>query len=187
MSGLNVVFRDLDQQRVRYQAMVHRVGGQAASLAFARAMNHEGRKGHTAVKKTLRKETSIKIAHINKAVSFHTASPKTLKTVIKGYGSEIPLRYFGAKQFKYGVRARVWGKNQRFLGAFVVASKGGTVFKNIRTWNSKSKRNNQIEKLFGPSIPKEMMRDAIVNAFMGTTSNVADRAMHELSRILTVH
>lgn len=178
------ILRSLDQQAIRFEAMVWRAGEKPARRAFARALNHEGAKAHTLVKRTLRKETSIKIGDINRAVSFHKAGDQTLKTVTRATGAPIPLRYFGARQFKYGVAATVWGRRQKFPSAFIVKSLGGGVFKNTRGWNAKAKRFNAIEKLYGPSIPKEMLEDAVVNAFLGSTDHVATRAMHELNRIL---
>lgn len=176
--------RSLDKQAIRFEAMIWRVGEKPARLAFARAMNHEGAKANTIVKRTIRKQSSIKIAHINSAVSFHKAGTETLRTVIRGTGAPIPLRYFGARQFKYGVGATVWGRRQRFPGAFIIGSLGGGVFKNTGGWSAKSKRFNAIEKMYGPSIPNEMLSASVVLAFSETGNSVATRAMHELRRIL---
>jgi len=181
---MSFILRSLDKQAISFEAMVWRVGEKPARRAFARALNHEGKKAHTVIKRKLRDQTSIKISDINRAVSVHKAGDQTLRTVTRGTGAPIPLRYFGARQFKYGVSAKVWGKRQRFPGAFIVKSLGGGVFKNTRGWNSKTKRFNAIEKLYGPSIPKEMLEDAVVNAFVASTDKVAQRAIHELNRIL---
>ncbi len=184
MAGISYALRHLDRQSLRFEAMAFRVGEGNARLAFARALNHEGAKATTVVKKQLRAQSSIKIAHINKAVSFHKAGRQTLKTIIRGTGAPIPLRYFGARQFKYGVRAKVWGRSQRFAGAFIIGKLGGNVFKNTRGWNAKAGRFNQIEKMYGPSIPKEMLTREVKDAFMGSADNVSSRALHELNRIL---
>ena len=40
--------------------------------------------------------------------------------------------------------------------------------------------------MYGPSVPKEMVKDATLEAFEQSTNDVATRAMHELSRILKV-
>lgn len=184
MAGIGIALRSLDRQAIIFESMVKRVGEKPARRAFARAMNHEGKKANTAVKRALRKQTSVRIADINKAVRFHSAGENTLRTVIKATGAQIPLRYFNPRQFKYGVRATVWGKSQRFEHAFIVKSLAGGVFKNTGGWNAKQKRFNALEKLWGPAIPKEMMDDKIVDAFMGYGDKVAERAMHELSRIL---
>jgi hypothetical protein len=179
-----VTVRTDDAALLSFEAAVHRVGQVSARTAFARAMNHEGRKGTTALKRMLRKTTSVRISHINEAISFHPASKYTLKTIVRGIHRPISLRYFGPRQFKYGVRAKVWGRAQRYKGAFIVRSLGGSVFKNTGGFNRKSGRNNAIEKLWGPIIPKEMITTEVEAAFLAPMNNVADRAAHELSRIL---
>ncbi len=181
---MSVVLRLLDRQAILFEAMLFKVGDKPAKRAFARSLNHEGKKAHTAVKRKLRDETSIKIGEISRSVVFVKAGDNSLRAIVRGTGSEIPLRDFGARQFKYGVAAKVWGKRQRFPGAFIVDSIGGNVFKNTRGWNAKAKRFNAIEKLYGPSIPKEMLEDTVVEVFSNIADGVSDRAMHELSRIL---
>jgi hypothetical protein len=185
MASFGFAFRSADRNAIKFEAMVQRVGQGDARKAFSRALNHEGKKAHTLVKRTLRQATSINIGHIGKAVSFHKAGQRTLKTVTRGTGAAVPLRYFGARQFKYGVGARVWGRPQRFPHAFIVRSIAGNVFKNTGEYSKKSRRNNAIQKLWGPSIPKEMLKPKVVDAFKGSANNVAERAMHELNRILT--
>lgn len=186
MASLGIHFRQLDRQAINFEAMVTRVGSNDARTAFARALNHEGRKGNTAVKRQIRQATSIKLKDVQKAIRFHTAGKQTLKTVNRAYGGAIPLRYFGARQFKYGVSATVWGKKQKFPGAFIVKSIAGNVFKNTGGFNAKAKRNNQIEKMFGPHIPKEMLKPDVIAAFNSFGDHVGARALHELKRILTV-
>ena len=39
---MNVILRDLNQTRVHFEAAIHRVGEQAATRAFNRALNSEG-------------------------------------------------------------------------------------------------------------------------------------------------
>lgn len=181
---MGAIIRSLDRQAIIFEAAVTKAGEKPARRAFSRAINHEGKKAHTIVKKVLAKETSIKRSEIAKAVVYIRAGDNSLRAIIRGSGSEIPLRDFGARQFKYGVAARVWGTRQRFPGAFIVKSLGENVFKNTGGWNQKAKRFNAIEKLYGPSIPKEMMEAAVVEAFTKSADGVADRALHELNRIL---
>lgn len=181
---MQTMIRRLDKETIRMEALVYAIGEGEAKKVFARAMNHEGKKGYTAVRRKLNKQTSIKVKDIRRAVGWHPASYKTLKAAIRATGRPFSLRYFGARQFRYGVRARVWGKSQRFEGAFMVASLGNTVFKNTGGFNKKSRRNNAIEKLWGPSLPKELLTDEVVDVFRGKTDDISDRAAHELQRIL---
>lgn len=181
---MQVVTRLLDKQTVRFEALVYEIGQEKARQVFYRSINHSTAKAYTAVNRQIRTQTSIKVSDVKKAVNWHRASRRTLRAVIRATGAHISLRYFGPKQFKYGVRARVWGRSQRFPSAFMVASLGNTVFKNTRGFNRKSGRNNAIEKLWGPSIPKELLTDAVVAAFEDRTDDIAERAAHELQRII---
>lgn len=187
MAGLGVKFelRLLDQQSIIYEATAQRLGRDAADTAFYRALNHTGKKALTQVKRDLVKATSIKYGDVSKALKKTAAYKGNLKYTIEASGRPIPLGSFsGARQTKKGVTLKVWGRKQLFKSAFIVASLGGQVFKNVRGWNSKAGRYNQIEKLFGPSIPEEMLRPAVTKNFHKAGDNVATRARHELNRIL---
>jgi hypothetical protein len=177
---VQVVIKELDQTRIRYEAMVQEVGEGAAALAFSRALNHEGRKSFTAVKRSLRKQTDIPPFMITASMAFKSSSQRNLRTIISGSGKELPLRLFKPSQFNYGVRAKVWGKHQTYRSAFIVAKYGGNVF------HRTSKKRFPIQRMFGPSIPKEMVKDETLETFEQSGNAVMDRAMHELSRILKV-
>ena len=180
-----IVIRELDHQRIAFEATVTRIGNSdVAKQAFARAMNHEGRKAFTAVKRELRKQTGIKAGDISRGVSFRSAFRNRLQVVIRATGTPYSLKYFGARQFSYGVRAKPWGKSRRFEGAFIVGSLGGHVFHNTGGPNLRSGRDNAIEKMWGPAIPTEMVKGASLAAFEANTDGIADRAVHELARIL---
>lgn len=189
---MQLVIKELDQTRIRYEAMVQKVGEEEAALAFSRALNHEGRKSFTAVKRALRKQTDIPPGMITAAMKFKSSTVRNLRTVISGTGSELPLRLFGAKQFSYGVRAKVWGKQQTYKSNFIVASLGGNVFHRTGVFGKAAKgryagkRREGIQRTFGPSIPKEMVKDETLETFEQSGNAIMDRAMHELSRILTV-
>lgn len=177
---MQIVIKDLDQTRIRFEAMVQRVGERDAALAFSRALNHEGRKTFTAVKRTLRQQTDIPAFMITASMAFRSSSQRNLRTIISGVGKELPLRLFKPSQFSYGVRAKVWGRHQTYRSAFIVAKYGGNVF------HRTSRKRFPIQKMFGPSIPKEMVQDQTLETFQQSGNSVMDRAMHELSRILKV-
>ena len=63
---MNVMIRDLDQTRVHYEAAVHRVGERNATRAFNRALNSEGNKVRTRVRRALRQQTGAKAALITR-------------------------------------------------------------------------------------------------------------------------
>ena len=177
---MQIVIKDLDQTRVCYEAMVRQAGEGAAALAFSRALNHEGRKSFTAVKRALRKQTDIPPFMIKASMAFRSSSKHHLRTIISGSGKELPLRLFKPAQFSYGVRAKVWGKHQTYRSAFIVARYGGNVF------HRTSRRRFPIQRMFGPSIPKEMVKGETLETFEQSGNAISDRAMHELSRILAM-
>ncbi|MCA1776062.1 MAG: hypothetical protein LC676_10765 [Loktanella sp.] len=174
----SVVIRDLDQTRVRFEATMLRVGERDAKTAFRRALNHEGRKSYTAVKRALRKQTSIRSATVSKQTRFEGPRGDNLTATIEATGNHLGLVHFKPKQFSYGVRAKVWGESQRFPSAFIVGSLGGNVFKR------EGEGRLPIKRMFGPSIPREMIKDASIKAFEDKLDDVNKRAMHELTRIL---
>lgn len=178
MAKRTIRVREMDQQRVVFEAMVKRAGGKDAKRAFARAINHETAKANTAVKRELKTETGIKSGDISKALKRTRANSARLTAQIIARGGAMPLKYFSARQFKYGVRATPWGRPQRFKSAFIVASLDGNVFRR------EGKARLPIEMLWGPAIPNEMVKEKIVNVFNRSTEGIADRAAHELSRII---
>jgi hypothetical protein len=111
---VQIIINDLDQTRLRYEAMVQRVGEGSAALAFSRALNHEGCKTFTAVKRTLRKQTDIPPFMITASMAFRSSSRHNLRTIITGSGKELPLSLFKPSQFSYGVRAKAWGRHQTY-------------------------------------------------------------------------
>jgi hypothetical protein len=177
---LQIVIKDLDQTRIRFEAMVQQAGEGAAALAFSRALSHEGRKSFTAVKRSLRKQTDIPSSMITASMAFRSSSQRNLRTIITGSGKELPLSLFKPSRFSYGVRAKAWGRHQTYRSAFIVATYDGNVF------HRTSRKRFPVERMFGPSIPKEMLKDQTLETFEKSGNAVMDRAMHELSRILKV-
>ena len=106
------------------------------------------------------------------------ASRLKLETRIVGTGRHLPLSIFGAKQFSYGVRARVWGRAQIYRSAFVVDRFGGNVFK--RT----SKARFPIEQLWGPAVPVEMLRDEALAAWEAQRGAVLGEAQRLMAVML---
>jgi hypothetical protein len=85
----------------------------------------------------------------------------------------VGLSYFSPRQFGYGVCGKPWGRWQRFEIAFLVGSLGNNAF--VR----EGKARFPIKKMFGPSIPKEMIQDATRAAFEAAQPNVlAARVRH---------
>jgi hypothetical protein len=171
-----------------YGAQLRALGEHKAKQVMARAMNYEGRKAFTAVKRALRVQTSIKYSAINQSVKFMKSSARgaTLETAIVGRGNYLTLKYFSPKQLKSGVSAKVWGKRQRFKGAFgapgspAAAKLHGTPHKRI------GKKRFPIKPLYGPNLAIEMVRDNPPKVFLVSSEQIAARIAAEIAAVLRI-
>jgi hypothetical protein len=175
---VNVIIRDLDQTRVHFEAAVQRVGEQAATRAFNRALNSEGNKVRTQVRRALRQQTGAKAALINRETRAIRSSFSNLTYTIEARGDYLGLSHFSPRQFAYGVRAKPWGRWQRFDSAFLVGSLAGNAF--VREGRARL----PIKKMFGPAIPKEMLQDATRDAFEAAQPDVLAEATRQIARLL---
>ena len=69
-------------------------------------------------------------------------------------------------------------RSEHDMYGMLVAKYGGNVF------HRTSRKRFPIERMFGPSIPKEMVKDQTLETFERSGNAIMDRTMHELSRIL---
>ena len=173
---MRVRFLDADDVRIRFEAACTRLGEGEARRAFSMALNKEGRKSFTQLRRALAQQSSIPRGAVNAATRFRSATRADLATITSGSGRHLPLSLFGAKQFSYGVRAKVWGRAQTLRSAFVVKRYGGGVFK--RT----GKARFPIEQLWGPSVPQEMLRDEAYAAWQ----DQHPRVLTESARLIAV-
>jgi hypothetical protein len=162
---MNIILRDLDQTRVHFEAAVQSVGEQAAVRAFSRA---------------LRQQTGAKAGLINSETRTIRSSFANLSYTIEARGDYLGLSHFSPRQFGYGVRAKPWGRWQRFEGAFLVGSMANNAF--VR----QGKARLPIKKMFGPAIPKEMVRDAARDAFEAAQPEVLAEATRQIGRMLNL-
>lgn len=172
----------------RFTEAVKAVGSESRlHTVHRRALNHVGPKGFTQVKRALSRQVGLSqadtVKHGNMRV--RRANKVRLTFEINATGGFLSLKRFGARQFSYGVRAKPWGRAQQFPGAFIFAGHpksgkpvaGGHVFK--RTGPS----STPIEKLWGPSIPKEMVKDESRAAFERNADALPGRVRHEIRRM----
>ena len=176
---MKIIIKEVDGIRVRYERMVRRVGEGLAKEAFARALTHETEKIQTQVRRAIHKQTSIPLSQVRYGTHVRPATPSVLTAIIEANGRHLSLKEFKPRQFSYGTRAKVWNRSQKFPSAFIVA-KNGHVFKRL------SSKRLPIEKLWGPSIPVEMLKDQSKAAFEAAAPQVAKRATHELRQLLKV-
>lgn len=188
MATDQLVLRPLDDVMARYGRDLARLSSGQAKKAMGRALNYEGRRTFVAVKRVLRKQTSIPRPAIEKAMRLRQASTSggALEVAIIGSGRELPLKMFKARQFKVGVKATVWGKRQTFPGTFIFAGTynsgkpvaGGQVFHRL------SKKSLPIQRAFGPSVPKEMVKDQTAAEFYSATPRIVARVGKEIAAVM---
>ncbi|MFA8385403.1 MAG: hypothetical protein ACEPO2_07245 [Pelagibaca sp.] len=175
---MNVIIRDLDQTRRHFENAVRLVGEEKATKAFNRALNSEGDKVRTLVRRSLRQQTGAKQKVINRETKSFRSSFSSLTYRIEARGDHLGLSHFSPRQFSYGVRAKPWGRSQRFEKAFLITSLHDNVF--VR----EGKDRLPIRKMFGPAIPKEMVQDATRDAFEAAQPDVLAEATRQLQRMI---
>lgn len=175
-----------DENLRRFQNQIGSLGDKAPP-ALARAINRTVDMVYTQTVRSLVKQTSaprkIVVASLRKRKA---SAGGVLEGAVEARGKELSLKLFKPKQFKAGTKATVWGKRQMFPGAFmgprpgvVAGALGGHV------WVRTSKARTPIKKLFGPSIPKEMIKDETAAQFQAIAPPIlARRVEHELGRLL---
>lgn len=185
--GLGIIIMPVDDIAERYGKRLERIGQEAALKVMIRAMNHEGRKAMTQVRRALAKQTSAKYGMVKDATRFLPASYSSgaIETGIHASGKHLSLKRFGAKQFSYGVRAKVWGRMQQFPGGFmgprpgtIAPALGGHAY--VRT----SEARLPIRKMYGPNLANEMVKDQSLDAWNNAVQSIPDRVGHEIAALL---
>lgn len=175
---MRVIIAAADDVLTKFEAAVYRVGEGEARKQFSRALNHEGRKGFTQVRRALTKQTSIKYGDVLRQTRFKSSSRADLEIVMTGEGYHFPLKYFGAKQFKKGTRVKVWGKLITFAHAFIVPRYGGNVYRRL------GKPRFPIKRMYGPAIPVELVRADSVATFDALSPHLIREAERLLSLMI---
>jgi hypothetical protein len=148
-----------------------------ARTALSRALNHEGDKGRTKVKRALVKQTGIKYGAVDKAMATIRATPATLTYALKARGDETNIAWFGGVQRRKGVSAAPWNKRRIFALSFIVPSFGRAF---IRT----SKNRLPIRPLYGSNPARELVKNSSVAACHSGVANTVARVGHEIGRML---
>lgn len=174
---MQLIITAQDQVLARYGNALAALGEGQARTALSRALNHEGDKGRTKIKRALVKQTGIKYGAVNKAVATIRAKPATLTYTLKARGDETNIAWFGGVQRRKGVSAAPWRKRRIFRHSFIVP-RFGRAF--IRT----SKKRLPIRPLYGPNLARELVKDSSANAWQGGVVNIVARVGHEISRML---
>lgn len=181
----------------RFGNQLAAVGDYKARLALARALNYEGAKGLTAVRRAVAGQMRLKAGLMRRAIVPSKAwqgdkaegSAGKLQYVIRARGGPISLKYWNARELRAGVKSRAPGMEGPHARSFIKGGKwpkgrvelkmGGHAFQRAGA----AKR--PIEKLVGPAIPNELVRGESAAQFRAMTFRIADRVAHELGRLIT--
>lgn len=164
----------------RLTAAMEKLEGPRKRKALRRALNHTGDKTFTIVRRVLAKQMGLTQGDLmRRGLSKRRANESSMTYEIIGRGGFIPLKDFRARQGARGVSAAPWGERRMFKSTFIVPSLGGNVFKRA------GRKRLPIEKLWGPAIPRELVKDATAQAFQATVAaSLVPRVEHEV-RVLT--
>ena len=166
---------------VRFHDAVRALGDAKAKRAYAMALNKTAGKVNTQVKRAVAAQMGVTQQTIIKrgALRRRPATVGNLEATIDASGKHLPLKDFRPVQRKKGVSAKPWGRQHLFGGTWIDrgraaktgigpntrAAAGGHVFKNTGGFNKKSGRFNAIESLWGPAVPKEIVKGESERAF----------------------
>jgi hypothetical protein len=185
-----IIVKATDANIERFSNMLAAVGAADGRKAMARAVNRTTNTVHGRVIRAVAKQSSIPVKIVRRAIKKRLASHKgsgPLQGEVYGTGSPLSLKYFGAKQFSFGVRAKIRGKSVRLPGMFIFAGtfRSGQAVANGHVFQRTTANSKPIEKQTGPSIPEEMVRDESLRIFELTVQSMLPaRVSHELGRIL---
>lgn len=182
--------RDLD----RFGNSLTALGAGDGRKAMVRALNHQGAKALTQVKRALVRQTGIPFGMVTKGLRQKKAyagsasgNGAILEHVIVGTGKPLPLKYFKPRQTRQGVSAAPWNKRRIFPGTF---NTGGSFLKGRKpimsghVFSREGRGRLPLDKKFGPGIAPELVRDQVALAFKGVAYGLPARLGHEIGRLL---
>ncbi|WP_162901257.1 hypothetical protein [Breoghania sp. L-A4] len=154
-----------------------------ARHAFRRGINKAGDKTYTATKRTVAKQVGLsqKQTEAKGGLRRVRANYSALEYLIISRGGHISLKEFKARQIAKGVSAAPWGIRRVFASTFGLSAGklGGHVFKRAGA------ARFPIAKLFGPAIPREIVKDASRAAFVETVAReLPPKIEHEIRRLM---
>lgn len=176
MLDVKIDLKELNEATTLLSAVANAIPDRALS----RALNYTGNRARTQVVREVSKDTSITYGRVRDSIRTTPSTPSTKSYTLTAKGHELPLSEFGPKQTRQGASVRVWGKRTVLPHTFVVPSLNNNVFE--RT----SRARLPIRMLWGPSIPKELVSEKVIEAFKTTAETILpQRVVDELHRELS--
>lgn len=153
-------------------AALFRQAGMATPYAVAKALDEVGNKTKTQVTRAVAKQAGVKYRKAKSVLS----SKQAMGTGMGAYeiiarDVTLSLKEFSPKQRAKGVVAAPWGRRLLFKHAFI--GPNGHVYVRL------TKARLPIKKLWGPNIPKEMVKDESAATFFRVSSELLGPAIEK--------
>lgn len=184
---LNPVADDLDRIFKGFSENVR-------NIALYNAINHVARKGLTRIRRDVARSSGARYGRVIKAIKLNPAHPHRLWAKYEASDTAMPLIDFASGRIAPGTknpRAKPWGKSRRFSGAFVIRFKSGdtAIVKRVADRSggrgSHSNGSGKIKVLWGPIVPREMIREGNPSTqYLHTVvpQELIPRVIHELGQ-----
>lgn len=184
-----ITVRPLDAIMAKYGEDLRRLGDRSkVQRVIARAANYEGRKTFTRVKRAVRKQTSIPGTVVQRSTKFlraRTSGMGAVEVAILGTGKPLSLKVFGVRQNARGVRARIWGKSKQLDHGFMGPKPGAIAAKlQGHAYVRAGKSRMPIERMFGPGIANELVKDESAAEFRASQPMIIARVAKEIAAVL---
>lgn len=147
-----------------------------AKKAIAAALNRTLDAVYTRVVRAVSDEAGVKQKAVRAVTRKYGASSSRLYGEIYSRDRFLPLKAFTPSVTQHGVSAAPWGIRRLFPRTFI--GPGGHVFRRLAG-------ERKIKKLWGPAIPREMIRGASARIVPAVVAEVfPKRLQHEIERAL---
>lgn len=170
----------------RMEAAMEKLAGPRRVAAARRALNHTGDKVFTAVRREVSKQVGLpqKTIVARGRLKPFRATGGNLTHIIRSSGRALSLSHFKPRQLAAGTKASPWGRRQMFKHAFM-GPRPGVIAPRLggHVWVRKGSSRMPIKFLYGPSIPKELVRDESAAAFARVSAELPARVEHEVKVI----
>lgn len=179
-----------DDELKRFENMIGALGAGKARQALARAVNRTTKTVEGRVVRAIAKQSSIPTKIVRRSIKTRLAAHKgntPLIGSVRAIGDDLSLKHFSAKQFSFGVKAKIWGSWHRFPTTFIWAGtyRSGKAVANGHVWQRTTKDSLPIELQRGPAVPDELVKNESLKQYEATVRTMLPaRAMHELTRLL---
>lgn len=133
-----------------------------------RTLNDAARGGRVAGYRAVAAASGLGIRKTAAGFTYKPANAATLQASITARGRYVGVVEFDARETTAGVSARPWNRSQTFRSAFIATGKNG----NRQVFVRRGKARQPIKSLWGPSIARELERDASLIPTLGRIREV---------------